>query len=69
MNTTRRNAPRAPVTYRAYCDRCRRSFVDDRALEQHTRASPRHNVCPGCDFDYITHDEMEEVSALWSPFE
>jgi hypothetical protein len=69
MNTARRNAPRAPVTYRASCDRCRRGFVNERALEQHNRASPRHNICPGCDFDYITRDEMEEASALRSPFE
>lgn len=62
MNSRRFVEPQAPIRQRTYCDRCRRWFIDDRALEQHTRASARHNVCSGCDFDYITLDEMEEVS-------
>lgn len=60
MSLFRPASAQIPVQTRVYCDRCQRWFVNDRALEQHTSASFRHNVCSGCDFDYITRDEMED---------
>jgi hypothetical protein len=48
----------------AYCDRCSRVFINDHALEQHLNASPRHNICPGCDMDYHNEEDMNDVSLV-----
>ncbi|PVF96517.1 hypothetical protein CPB86DRAFT_786876 [Serendipita vermifera] len=50
----------------AYCNRCSRTFINDRALEQHLNASPRHNICPGCDMDYHTEEDMNDCDCMGS---
>ncbi|KAG8807347.1 hypothetical protein FRC18_005607, partial [Serendipita sp. 400] len=62
----RRYSPLPPPPQAILCERCRRAFGTERALEQHLNASPRHHICPGCDFDYFTMDEMENCDCMGS---
>lgn len=49
------------LVQRAYCDRCDRSFVHDRALQQHRTHSMSHHICPFCEYDHETRSEKDNV--------
>ncbi|KAF1957978.1 hypothetical protein CC80DRAFT_491291 [Byssothecium circinans] len=42
----------------AYCHRCDKRFIKEHALHQHVRDSPRHKLCPECDFDGESWDDL-----------
>ena len=44
----------------AYCDRCKRSFPSNRALEQHKEDSDAHWPCDDCDLDFGSSYAREE---------
>ncbi|KAJ7572001.1 hypothetical protein C8J56DRAFT_907017 [Mycena floridula] len=44
----------------AYCDRCERYFVNERALWQHEGDSPNHWFCEDCNLDFPTHHGRKE---------
>ncbi|KAI0049135.1 hypothetical protein FA95DRAFT_1604666 [Auriscalpium vulgare] len=44
----------------AYCDRCSRYFVHDRALNQHIENSDSHHVCDDCDVDFASWLGLEQ---------
>lgn len=44
----------------AYCDRCDRYFPHMRALDNHERDSPQHNICHTCGQDFSTYEGLKE---------
>lgn len=44
----------------AYCSRCTRYFVNERALEQHRDDSSQHNVCHDCNKDFATYNGLKQ---------
>ncbi|KAH8092230.1 hypothetical protein BXZ70DRAFT_977205 [Cristinia sonorae] len=44
----------------AYCDRCERYFVNDRALWQHEENSNNHWMCYKCERDFTSHSALTQ---------
>ncbi|KAH9989522.1 hypothetical protein BJV77DRAFT_963881 [Russula vinacea] len=44
----------------AYCNRCKRSFPHDRALEQHKEDSNSHWPCDDCDRDFSSYEARQQ---------
>ncbi|KAF8261590.1 hypothetical protein EI94DRAFT_1745694 [Lactarius quietus] len=48
------------TTIMAYCNRCSRSFTNDRALEQHEENSNAHWICHDCWLDFESYSQLEK---------
>ncbi|KAI0633176.1 hypothetical protein C8Q77DRAFT_1059001 [Trametes polyzona] len=44
----------------AYCARCERNFVSERALEQHKDDSSRHHICHECNKDFASSTALTQ---------
>ena len=53
--------PVPPTPPLIHCQRCSRTFRDDRAYHQHMQISDRHHLCQRCGNDHETHRALQVV--------
>lgn len=62
LSPSRDVTPVPPTPPFIHCQRCSRTFQDDRAYHQHMRTSDHHHLCQRCGNDHETHRALQVVS-------